>query len=162
LVGATSITILGSILALQKHKPWGYLVNTSGLIAFWVAALMPYLHAHREDGRPIIRNLDDALMVRHVSDSSESGIAQLLGSWSVTKPDGYAGIWTFKADGNVDSESGPCMGTWRVDPNKLQIRVDWRVPGTNLYETFDLRLDPDGATGQSWSGNGVRGHKMRS
>lgn len=159
LIGSTCITVLGSILALQKKKPWGYLVNTSGLICFWLAALMPYLHDQPKD-REISK---DALMVKHVSHERPyaRGLSQLLGTWIVSKPDGYIGNWTFRENGVVDSESGPGMGTWKVDPVKLQIRVDWHVPGSRLFETFDLRLDPSGASGESWSGSGVSGFKMQ-
>lgn len=82
LIGSTCITILGSILALQKRKRWGYLINTKGVICFWIAALMPYLHSHHE------QNIDhlapavelDAFTVKHVSPSLPASSLEPVGS----------------------------------------------------------------------------------
>ena len=44
LVPSTFAVIIGSVWALHFNRKPGYLVNTMGLIGFWIAALMPYLH----------------------------------------------------------------------------------------------------------------------
>jgi len=48
LIPSTFAVIIGSIWALHFHKKPGYIVNTMGLIGFWIAALMPYIHGTQE------------------------------------------------------------------------------------------------------------------
>lgn len=82
LIGSTCITILGSILALQKKKSWGYLINTTGLICFWIAALMPYLHAHDEHNREHLKPTvePDPLMIKHVAQVLPASSLEPVGS----------------------------------------------------------------------------------
>lgn len=48
LLGATVSVIWGSVMAFQLKSRYGYILNTAGLIAFWMAGLMPYIHQHQE------------------------------------------------------------------------------------------------------------------
>lgn len=54
LIPSTFAVIIGSVWALQFHQKPGYLVNTMGLVGFWVAALMPYLHGIEPSSPPEI------------------------------------------------------------------------------------------------------------
>lgn len=40
---STAAVVWGSVIALREKHGWGYFINTTGLLGFWAAALLPFL-----------------------------------------------------------------------------------------------------------------------
>ena len=78
---ATLAVILGSKVALQDKRSWGYLCNTAGLLAFWIVGLMPSLvGVKRPENQPVRSVEPDSLMVKHVALAEPASSLQPVGS----------------------------------------------------------------------------------
>lgn len=40
---STGAVVWGSVIALRERRSWGFLMNTTGLLGFWAAGLLPFL-----------------------------------------------------------------------------------------------------------------------
>lgn len=104
-------------------------------------------------------DLDEALKIREainkaLKDSAADSTLNLanerktlVGVWAVRKKNGYKAEWTFHADGTVTSTAGVKLGMWSVETDNRRVFVHWEG---KLWDSFDLPINPKGATGQSW------------
>jgi hypothetical protein len=69
----------------------------------------------------------------------------------------YKASWEFSEDGSVrslDTNSGD-VGKWSYDYRRQRIVINWDNKDKS-QEVFPLPLNPDGLTGETWNGKGVK------
>jgi len=125
------------------------------------SAIREYTRLKRDDDASTIeKELADFKLTAYSVSDIESA---LIGTWRVrlfdkAKKEVYRADWVFKPDGIVESNKGSPRGRWTIELDKKRVYTTW---DDNAWETFDLPLNPVGATGQSHDGHTKEAKKIK-